>query len=62
MLEYIGNGEFIPGVPARDLTGEEVKALGGEQALIGSGLYRKPAPQDKKQIKQDQPTADPKEG
>lgn len=41
MLKYIGNGLFIPGVPARDLTDEE--AVGhGETRLIASGLYQKP--------------------
>ena len=41
MLIYTGGG-FLPGVPARDLTDEEVKEHGGEQKLIASGLYEKP--------------------
>ena len=41
-LIYIGNGEFLPGVPARDLTEAEVKQYGGEKALLESGLYTKP--------------------
>ena len=38
MLKYIGDGSFIPGIPARDLTAAEVK-LYGKQKLIDSGLY-----------------------
>lgn len=37
-LYYVGDG-FIPGVPARDLTGEEVDLYGGVQPLVASGLY-----------------------
>lgn len=39
MLKYVGNGASLPGVPARDLTDEEVEALGGEEKLIATGLY-----------------------
>lgn len=44
MLIYTGGGYggFLPGIPARDLTDEEVKEHGGEQALVATGLYRKP--------------------
>lgn len=38
MLKYIGNGQFIPGVPARDLTDAEAKQY-GEIGLLRSGLY-----------------------
>lgn len=39
MLKYnIGSG-FIVGVPARDLSDEEVEKYGGEEFLIGTGLY-----------------------
>ena len=38
MLKYIGNGAFIAGIPARDLTADEVKQF-GKQTLIDSGLY-----------------------
>lgn len=41
MLKYIGNGAFIPGVPARDLTADEVKQYGGEKVLLASGIYEK---------------------
>ena len=41
------NKGSIPGIPARDLTDEEVKDLGGEVKLIATGLYEKPK-EDKK--------------
>jgi hypothetical protein len=48
MLKYSGDG-FLVGVPARDLTDEEVKAAGGEKRLLASGLYVKPeAPKEPK--------------
>lgn len=37
-LRYVGAG-FLPGVPARDLTEDEVKAHGGLRELKASGLY-----------------------
>lgn len=37
-LVYVGDG-FLPGVPARNLTDDEVTAYGGAEALIASGLY-----------------------
>lgn len=37
-LSYVGGG-FLPGVPARDLTAEEVELYGGAKVLIASGLY-----------------------
>ncbi len=40
MLIYKGLS-FIPGVPARDLSVEEVKIF-GEKRLLASGLYSKP--------------------
>lgn len=39
MLKYKGGG-FVPGVPARDLTDEEVKRY-GEKRLLDTGLYKK---------------------
>jgi hypothetical protein len=50
MLKYIGDG-FIPGVPARDLTDEEVEKCGGEEFLLSTGLYKKSKskPQSKKE-------------
>jgi hypothetical protein len=41
MLEYTGNGAYIVGVPARDLSAEEVEIYGGEKQLLQSGLYQK---------------------
>ena len=43
-LKYIGNGAAFVGVPARDLTEDEVKILSAEfdiDKLISSGLYKK---------------------
>jgi hypothetical protein len=40
LLGYIGN-DFIPGIPARDLTEEEVEEYGGEEYLVKTGLYKK---------------------
>ena len=37
-MKYIGNGNFLPDVPARDLTKEEVKKF-GKEFLLASGLY-----------------------
>ena len=50
MLKYIGNG-FIPGIPARDLSDEEVKKYGGEKLLISTGLFEKPKPKKEKKEK-----------
>lgn len=38
MMTYIGDG-FLPGVPARDLSEDEVAAYGGAEALLACGLY-----------------------
>ncbi len=37
-MKYIGNGEAIIGIPARDLSPAEVKQF-GESFLLASGLY-----------------------
>lgn len=39
MLEYVGNGAYLQGVPARDLTDDEAIEAGGADALVTSGLY-----------------------
>jgi hypothetical protein len=39
MYKYNGKG-FIAGIPARDLTDEEVKQY-GEKRVLASGLYEK---------------------
>lgn len=46
-LVYVGN-RVIPGIPARNLTAEEVDQHGGEKVLIETKLYEKPA---KKEVK-----------
>jgi hypothetical protein len=42
-LKYIGDGTYIPGVPARDLTDEEESIYGEriaeQQAIAGRVLY-----------------------
>ena len=48
MLKYIGKG-FIVGIPARDLSDDDVKKYGGEKFLLSLGLYTKP--KKKKEIK-----------
>lgn len=37
-LRYVGGGEFIPGAPARDLSGEEAEAL---RALLAGPAGRR---------------------
>jgi hypothetical protein len=46
MITYKGNGEFVSGVPARDLTEAEWEQLSKEQkkAALDSGLYEKSKP------------------
>jgi hypothetical protein len=39
-LKYNGEG-FLYGVPARDLTDEEVQKYGGEKLLLAAGIYTK---------------------
>jgi hypothetical protein len=39
MLKYVGNGDFIPGIPARDLSDDEVNRFGGKRKLVATGLY-----------------------
>jgi hypothetical protein len=48
MLRYNGKG-FMVGIPARDLTDDEVKKYGGAKFLLSLGLYEKP--KAKKEIK-----------
>ncbi len=53
MLKYIGDGTFAPGIPARDLTDEEVKEYGGVALLTKTGLYQKPEEKLVKATKKD---------
>ncbi len=39
-MKYIGKGRWLRGVPARDLSIEEVKKHGGVKALEQTGLYK----------------------
>ena len=48
MLKYNGSG-FLVGIPARDLTDDEVKKYGGTKFLLSLGLYEKP--KKKKEVK-----------
>lgn len=40
-MKYKGGG-FVPGIPARDLTEDEVKRYGGVDYLLATGLYELP--------------------
>lgn len=39
-MKYIKKGRWLRGVPARDLSAEEVKKHGGVKALEQTGLYK----------------------
>ena len=41
VLKYIGWG-FLPGIPARDLSAEDVERYSDKDALIATGLYAEP--------------------
>lgn len=41
VLEYIGDGFFVPGVPQRDLTNAQAALYGGVDMLVESGCYRR---------------------
>lgn len=41
-LIYTDTSRVIPGIPARDLTADEVEEYGGEEYLLATGLYSKP--------------------
>ena len=36
---YVGRGAFVPGIPARDLSADEVEAYGGVGVLSRSGCW-----------------------
>jgi hypothetical protein len=46
--KYVGDGAFIPGVPAKDLSDQEVKELGIQEAVEASDLYKKESGRVKK--------------
>ena len=39
--KYVGDGAFIPGVPARDLSEKEIKELDIQEAVEACDLYKK---------------------
>ncbi len=47
-LVYVGDGEWLPGVPARDLSPDEARefgaVIGANAALTGRPLYRPAQP------------------
>lgn len=47
-MRWNGKG-FLPGIPARDLTNEEVERFGGEEALEETGLYERTEPKRRPQ-------------
>ena len=58
-LIYIGNGAALIGVPARDLTDEEIKQLEKEfdiEQLVKSGLYKNAGDFDKQDAEKILPT------
>ena len=48
-MRYIGSGRFLAGIPARDLTPQEVKEFGFYR-LIKSGLYEEKYIRKPKQV------------
>lgn len=48
--KYVGKGQYIPGVPARDLTAEEWQAIPALWRALAEKLYRK-ARATKKEVK-----------
>ena len=59
-LRYTGGGYggFVIGVPARDLTPEEVDQCGGVEALLATGLYKELAKPKTKKAAKDEPGQD----
>lgn len=47
MLKYVGNGAFLPGIPARDLSEAEVKRYTTPDFLIRLGLPEELAQKNK---------------
>jgi|WetSurSiteA1Bulk_404760.scaffolds.fasta_scaffold179584_2 hypothetical protein len=41
-LIYTGEGKKASGIPAHDLTPEEVEKYGGEETILQTGLYFRP--------------------
>lgn len=55
MHKYTGNGAFLQGVPARDLTKQEWDALSADQrgAALSLGLYAAPERPKRKPVKKE---------
>lgn len=49
--KYVGNGKYIPGVPARDLTTEEWKAIPAQWRALAERLYRPVKAAKKQEVK-----------
>lgn len=47
--KWLGENEFIPGVPARDLTDEEIDKRGIRELVEQSKLFKKVRSQEKKE-------------
>lgn len=65
-LTYVGDGKYIMGVPAQDLSDAEITRLAESfgktesdyiEELLGSGIYKKPKSSSKKTT-QDTPAKD----
>lgn len=40
--KYVGDGDWLPGYPARDISGDEIKERGLDESVLGeSKLYKK---------------------
>lgn len=50
MLKYIGVS-FIAGIPARDLSDDEVEKYGGKEYLLSTGLFEEPKKSSKRKPK-----------
>lgn len=72
-LTYIGNGKHITGIPARDLTADDISRIAGDLAmpeselielLISRGIYSRPVTKASKKTepKETAPIADNEEG
>ena len=60
-LKYIGNGDYILNIPARDLTDDEVKDIQGRfgytdlrKFLVDSGYYAEPTKSAPKKTKKEE--------
>jgi hypothetical protein len=49
--KYVGDGSFVPGIPARDLTDEESKEY-DEQIILACNLYEKVVTKSKSKDKE----------